>query len=284
MADWREFVAKKIGVVRKGRRRRALAMLSRFPRFADAPRHSLDGDLIVSLTSYPPRFARLALTLKSLLDQQLRPDRTLLWIADGDMAELPPDVLALRDHGLEIRPCADVGSFKKILPALEAFPDSFILIADDDSYYPPGWLGGFVRTFDRADPTIVAGRTHRLVRDASGKPAPYEKWDKDVFDRRASAPSRDLLPTGNGGVLYPPGSLPPWVVDDALRRRLSPTCDDLWLFFAARQVGTRTRRIPGFRLPLVEWPGNQEGSLRRFHRGGRKDAIIRALSDHFGNP
>ncbi|MFC3215790.1 hypothetical protein [Novosphingobium panipatense] len=51
--------------------------------------HGLAGELVVSLTSYPVRYATLHLTLKSLLRQQTVPDRIVLWIADGDVAALP---------------------------------------------------------------------------------------------------------------------------------------------------------------------------------------------------
>lgn len=48
--------------------------------------------LFVSLTSYAPRFGTLALTLRSLLLQDLRPEAVLRWIGHGDMAQLPIEV------------------------------------------------------------------------------------------------------------------------------------------------------------------------------------------------
>ena len=80
--------------LRKARRERrllrnALRELSRFPQHAGAPRHRLPSELIVSLTSYPPRFKTLHLTIKSLLDQTVRPDRIILWIGRGAMDLIP---------------------------------------------------------------------------------------------------------------------------------------------------------------------------------------------------
>ena len=281
MPGFRERMAK---FGRRLRRRRALTRVERFPRHPRAPLHRLDGQLIVSLTSYPPRFPTLALTLKSLLDQTVRPDATVLWIAEADLARLPPEVGALEAHGLSIRGCEDVGSFKKILPALRAYPDAFVAIADDDSHYPDDWLESLVDGYDPAEPTIVAHRAHRLAYGGDGRLAPYREWPRDVSDPASARPSDDLLPTGNGGVLYPPGSLPPLALDGGLRRRLSPTCDDTWLFFLARLAGTRVRRTRGARSPLVEWADTQDVSLRKYHRQGQKDAIIAALADHFGTP
>src|SRR5579864_6248399 len=96
--------------------------------------HGLPGTLVVSLTSYPPRFPTVALTLRCLLTQSIKPDHVILWIAHADEARLPPEVLALRALGLEIRSTEDLRSFKKIVPALRDFPDAFIVTADDDVY------------------------------------------------------------------------------------------------------------------------------------------------------
>ena len=46
----------------------------------------------MSLTSYPPRFGTLHLTLACLLDQSVKPDHLILWIAREDIKELPDDI------------------------------------------------------------------------------------------------------------------------------------------------------------------------------------------------
>src|SRR5690349_163949 len=77
--------------------------------------HGLTGELIVSLTSYPPRFNQLKLVLGCLLDQTVRADRIILWIAQEDYPRLPSDVVGLRaPGGLEIRTCEDIGPYKKL--------------------------------------------------------------------------------------------------------------------------------------------------------------------------
>ncbi len=58
--------------------------------------HGLPNPLVVSLTSYPPRFPTLHLTLMTLLSQQVLPDRVVLYVFEGDHASLPRDVVALR--------------------------------------------------------------------------------------------------------------------------------------------------------------------------------------------
>jgi len=102
--------------------------------------HPLPGQLIVSLTSYPPRFATLDKTIKCLLRQTVKPDAIVLWIASGDRSKLPDAVTRLERDGLTIACCDNLRSYKKIIPALERYPNAFIVAADDDLYIWPTWL------------------------------------------------------------------------------------------------------------------------------------------------
>lgn len=264
--------------------RSALREVSRFPKHPDARRHQLPSRLIVSLTSYPARFKTLHLTVKSLLDQTVKPDSIVLWVDHAAMALLPQSVTELEGPVFSVRPTEDLRSFTKIIPALVAYPDSFIVVADDDTYYRDHWLKELVDACDPDHPTIVYHRGHRLTYLPDGSLAPYRSWQRGVRDGKSLLPATDILPTGVGGVLYPPGSLPPQTTDLPLIRQLSETCDDSWLYFMWRQTGWTAKRAPGTKPRLITWPQTQEQSLRSFHRGGTKDEHLRALSSHFGTP
>jgi len=264
--------------------KRALVRLAQFPRHADAPRHSLPSELVISLTSYPARFDALHWTIMSLLEQTVRPDKILLWIAKGDIDRLPDTVRALENDIFAVKTCDDLRNFKKIVPTLAAYPDAFVLICDDDTYYPEDWLKTLVDAFDPAHPTVVCTRAHRLAYLPDGRIAPYRAWERNVADVAMANPGTDILPTGNGGVLYPPGSLPPQTTDLELIRRLSETSDDVWLYFMWRQAGWIAKRVPGERRRFTEWPDTQGSSLRMFHRGGKKDEHIQDMAEYFGVP
>lgn len=270
--------------VRRRQLKRARRRIDRFPLNAAAPRHVLPGTLIVSLTSFPLRFATLPMTIKSLIDQSVRPDRIILWLAHEDSGQLPAELTALTGDRFEIRACDDLRSYNKIVHALAEFPETFIVTVDDDIAYPPDLLERLIAAYDPADPTIVCHRAHRLVRDDDGTLAPYHRWAKRVADRASEAPSTDLLPTGVGGVLYPPGSLPPEATDRTLIARLSPACDDSWLYFIWRKSGWRAKRAPGPSPQPLVWPKTQASALRKANRGGRKDEQLQALCRHFGVP
>ncbi|MES1199324.1 MAG: glycosyltransferase family 2 protein [Pseudomonadota bacterium] len=244
--------------------------------------HGLPAPLIVSLTSFPPRFATLAPTLKCLLSQTIGADAVVLWIAHDDAGRLPVEVKRLVAHGLAIRMCDDTRSFKKIIPALDAYPDAFIVTADDDVFYPSDWLEGFVRAYDPTRREIICRRAHMIRMRADGVPLPYRAWTYDVAEELASPL---LFPTGVGGVLFPPHALNADARDRAAFTRLCPNADDIWLYWMARRAGCNVRRI-GARRAMITWPRSQGFSLQASNAtwGGANDAQIANMIAHYGFP
>jgi len=262
--------------------RRAQQAVAAFPLTRNRTRHDLETPVVVSLTSYPPRFATLGATLRSLLDQTALADRTVLWIAHADFALLPRDVLSLERHGLEIRQCEDIGPYKKLVPALQAFPDATIITADDDVYYPPDWLESLLGRAGEKPGCVLAHRVHRARLGSDGRLTPYQTWTMAVTDTADSPPDCLVFPTGDCGILYPPGSLDPRVTDAALFMALCPRADDLWFFWMARLAGTGHRGM-GHAAHYLTWEGTQEVALCVANwLGNGNDPQIAAMEDHFG--
>jgi len=236
--------------------------------------HGLGAPLVISLTSYPARFASLHLVLCSLLAQTVRADRVILWLDAGDEHKLPPEVRAL---DVETRTCPNWRSYKKLVPTLIEAPDAYVVTADDDVYYGPGWLEGLVR---HAQGGVVCHRAHRVAL-AAGRPRPYAEWSRNL-----AAPETGPLvfPTGVGGVLYAPGVFHRDVTDAALFTELAPSADDVWLYWMHRLAGSRPEKIGG-RFRITEWPGSQAQNLRTGNMlGDGNDRAIRALAEHYGFP
>ena len=246
-------------------------------------RHGLPGPLIVSLTSHALRFASLHRTLACLLGQTVTPDRIVLWLGPGAAARLPRRVRSLVSRGLEIREAEDLGPHTKLLPALVAFPDAFVVNADDDVYYPLDWLEGLAGAHDEAAPAVLCYRAQRLEFAPGGAIAPFTQWQHDVQDAAARRPSVDLLPTGVGGTLYPPASLHPDVLDTGLLKHICPINDDFWFWWQARRAGTRHRKVGG-RFFYLDWPGSQGVALHPLNLAGGYDDQVRALVAHYGLP
>ncbi len=236
----------------------------------------------MTLTSYPARFATLAATIKSLLDQEISPDRTVLWLDYRDLASLPEDVRALERDGLEIRGCHSLRSYKKLMPALSQWPNATFVTADDDVYYPTNWLVGLVECH-RADPIrIVAWRAHVARAGPDGRPIPYVDWEFATSRTSVNEPNAALFPTGVGGVLYPAGSLHLDVFDQQQFTTLCPEADDVWFYWMARRAGTRHVRVDGW-IELIEWPNTQQVGLRVANLGGEgNDRQIRAMEKAYG--
>lgn len=270
-------------------------LISIYPKIVAGGRqtaHTMPGHLVVNITSYTPRFRTLSMTLKSVLRQSSLPDKVILWIAPLDIMNIPGNVLRLRDNSrFEIRVTDDLRSYKKLIPALRSLPNSFHVIADDDVYYPPTWLSELIETWKCADALSDNGvisfhRGHRVSMRSDTQCLPYHDWTKNIQFEESSSITTDVMPTGVGGVLYPPGSMHPDVTDSDLFMKIAPTTDDVWFYWMARRVGTvYAKTLRNFRV--LEWPGTVEASLLQINAGkmgSGNDQQIANMIDLFGPP
>jgi len=200
--------------------------------------------IIVSMTSFPAAITFAAKAVESVLRSSIRPDKIVLYLADPQFPgrEIPSVLAALRCDTFEIRFCKeDIRSYKKLIPALEDFPDDIIITVDDDVDYNKNMIKKLLWTHKKYPDAIVS---HRVRRIQLGKP--YIKWKvcrglKHLF--RASRPSFSNLQIGNGGVLYPPRSLKPEMLDSKLFMKIAPTVDDIWFWAAAAAQGTKVAPV-----------------------------------------
>ncbi|MEM6727170.1 MAG: glycosyltransferase family 2 protein [Pseudomonadota bacterium] len=264
----------------KHRRRLSRAKQELASRAVEPRPHGLDTPLVVTLTSFPPRFAQLHLTLGCLLKQTVQPDRVVLWIAEDDLGDLPPAVRALKAQGLDIRGCPDRRSYKKILFSLDAFPDATLVTADDDVYYGADWLAELVAARQETGARVICTRGHRVALDDAGLPKPYEAWEMNASKRGQSGL---VFPTGVMGVLYAPGCFDEAVHDWDLASRLCPDADDIWLYWMHRLAGEAALNLAG-RRRILEWERDAPGSLLALNAGGGNDRQIAAMTAHFGFP
>ena len=216
-------------------------------------------EIVVSLTTYPGRVYDVHFAVHSLLSQTMLPDRLVLWLSEDEFprreGDLPEALLSLRRRGLEIRfVSGNARAYKKLLPALAAFPDAVVVTADDDIYYPPDWLKTLLAARARRHDAIWAARVRRV-----SLPGPYLSWPV-LGDGAEPAPPATLFPTGCGGVLYPPGSLDSRVSDEAAALRLAPSNDDIWLWAMGALRGTPVGACPEA-MPILRFtnPAREAG-------------------------
>lgn len=190
---------------------------------------SENNNVIVSLTSYPGRIKKIHLCIFSLLNQTVRPQKVILWLAASQFSQktvLPAELLELEQYGLEIRFCEDIRSYKKIFYAAQEYKNYILVTADDDTLYPENWLEGLINTSNEYTDCVVCYRAHLLKRN-NNKILPYDMWDS--LSPNIKGPDRDLVPIGVGGVLYPVGFFDKVKFDIKTIQLLCPTADDLWL-------------------------------------------------------
>lgn len=196
---------------------------------SDAPR------VIVSLTSFPARIFQVADVVENMLIQTMRPKKVVLWLAKENFKhgvnDLPIRLLDLQKYGLEIKWCEqDIRSYKKLIPALEEYPDDLIVTVDDDLIYPLDMIEKLYDAYRKYPNAIIAMRTHRIVFDENNKIRPYREW-KMEDDSYILEPRMDLFATTGAGTLFPPHLLHEDATNINEILELCPTADDVWFKF-----------------------------------------------------
>jgi protein O-GlcNAc transferase len=242
--------------------------------------HNLAAPLVVSLTSYPARFQSLVPTLYSLLSQTIKPDRIIVWIAHSDREALTKALLSFETKGVEFRFCEDLNSYKKVIPALEAFPDSYLATADDDLYYWPTWLEELVDATSGGSQEIIAHRVHRISLTKAGQPMSYQDWTWNHNDT-SGADSLNFA-TNGAGTLFPPGCFHPEVTRREIFECDCPDADDIWLYWMIRMAGW-VFKPTGSTMKLVVWPGSQKQTLFSTNGAGGNDTQIGHMLRRYGS-
>lgn len=241
--------------------------------------------LIVSLTSYPKRMYDIHLCLYSLLTQDTKPDKLLLWLSIEEFPrgeeDVPKKVLGLKSFGLEIKWCNhNYKSFNKLIHALREYPDDIIVTADDDIFYTPDWLGKLYYAYQKHGKGVYAHRCHR-IKVKGNEIMSYTEWEQCIAT--PSSQYQNFL-TGVGGVLYSPRSLHPHVTNMELAQTLCAHADDVWFWGMCLLAGTKITLIdtPNNQLTYInperEIGMNNDGTLFSFNgAGGDNDQQLRQL-------
>ena len=218
-------------------------------------------DIIVSLTSYPARIQTVNQTIESILNQSMKADKVVLWLAleqfPNKEKDLPKQLLDLCSIGLTIDWYHNICSYKKLIPALKKYPESIIVTADDDVIYRREWLEKLYQSYIKNTNVIHCHRARRIeIRNK--KIISYKKWK--LYDTGGNNGFSTFF-TGVGGVLYPPHSLHADVLNEELYTKLCPKADDIWFWAMALLNDTKINIIesPYCNPKIIE--GTQENAL-----------------------
>jgi hypothetical protein len=237
--------------------------------------------VLVAATSYPPRISHARLPILSLLHQTVRAREVVLVLAEDEFRgrQLPAWLDAAQANGLRILWTPDnTRSYKKLVPLLTHHGHMTIVTADDDTVYPSWWLEGLIAAASRRPRTIVGYRGNEIALTPTGL-RPYTAWPRAS---RATPPNRVFL-KGNGGILYPPGSLPQRAADMRTALQLCPTADDVWFramsLLQGTDVGTAT--VTSVTFPSIRASQKSGRLSRRNVDESENDRQIHRVLDHF---
>ena len=199
--------------------------------------------LIISLTSYPERMNEIHYTLYSLLNQSLKPDKVILWLAKTQFPngekDIPNNVINLKKNGLSICWCDDLRSYKKIIPSLKKYPDHIIITADDDLFYPRHWLKNLYETYENNKKCIISHRIRKIL-IKNNTISKYNDWTLSLNEEPASFLN---FSTNGAGTLFPPHSLHEKFFKSELFNELCPHADDIWIWAMAILNNTKIKGV-----------------------------------------
>lgn len=198
--------------------------------------------VIVSLTTHGKRLYEVPMTIESIMQGTVKPNRIILWLdkdVEGDT--LPVLLDKQRERGLEILyNKRNIRSFTKLIPTLRLCPDAIIVTIDDDMFYQPDMLEGLLVAHKKYPYDVLANRVDTIVLGSDGKPITCLKWK--LFQK-----PKDISPLnvalGVEGVLYPPNAFDGEVLNEEVFLSICPTADDLWFKAMELKAGTGVRHV-----------------------------------------
>ena len=248
--------------------------------------------IIVSMTSWPPRYKSAALAMKSIVQQcdegnlhdrvkfvlVLSEDECCATYARKDACELMDKMDAL---GVEvIIDKGNIRSHKKLIPTLEKYPDNPILVVDDDIQQEKCWLRTFISDSDKHPYEIIYGNATSRVKVTDGQIIE----DRGVVAHIMSKPGQqsiDLKPAnGAAGTLYPIHTFTDAsFFDRELFMRLSPTSDETWQWAFAVMAGRQYRCLSAHNIPNTLGADQQHAlySINRY----KYNEIHNAIAEEF---
>lgn len=240
--------------------------------------------VIVSLTSHPARINTLRECIDTLLNQSMRADKVVLWLSrnqfPGQENDLPESMTSIDDPSFEIRWVeGDLKPHKKYFYAMQEFADSVIITVDDDVRYEKCLVERLYESYLLHPHAVSCSRANLMLFRDDGSLRLYDNW---IYDYKAmrDKPTYQLLPTGIGGVLYPPHCLGSDAFNKEVIESICLFGDDLWLKLHAT--------VKGYPAVLIQQPcatrtidDTQDVGLWRVNTGaGRNDETIAAILAH----
>lgn len=195
--------------------------------------------LIVSMTTWPPRFRSAAIAMKEIVTQR---DEEGLQNAVHCVLVLSEEEVCASEHRSEACRLIDkmekmgveviidkgnIKSHKKLIPVIEKYPDSAILVVDDDNRQECGWLREFMEENIRFPNDILYGQSnsHLAIK------GDFIEYTMEYNTQPGKVTKLAIPASGAAGTLYPAHTF----TDERFFNRqlfmsVCPTSDETWQF------------------------------------------------------
>ncbi|MFN3213081.1 MAG: glycosyltransferase [Henriciella sp.] len=189
----------------------------------------------IGLTSFPARISTLHFVIRSLVEQSVKPAHIHLFLGQDEIPNanwLPSQLRAFEASGLKLHFVESTRHQYDKFTHTEHFDTQMpYVIVDDDVIYQPYSMERLLSGHRKYPKAVIGNRCHMMTVANDGSIGPYSDWQREA---RTPEPSFNLVPTGAGGVLYPPGFFDSSAVTDTDQiMRYAPYADDVWLKFNA---------------------------------------------------
>lgn len=240
-------------------------------------------EVIVSLTSFPLRIAKLWLVLESLLRQTVKPSKIIVWLSKKQFPtenSIPSSLLKYREKGIDIEFVEDdYRSHKKYYYVLNRYPNAILVTLDDDIMYPSTMLEKLLDAHKQWPDAVIARYAYKMVRNEDGSIAPYAKWNRIMFPQ---PPTNDVFFGSGGGTLFPVGAFYDDIKNIALARQLCPTADDVFLNSQCRINNTLIAVVDSkVALLNVQYKKNSRLATNNIDVGNANDIQINAVNNYY---
>lgn len=195
-----------------------------------------NSDYVVSLTTYPARVGIVWKVIEMAANQKgIKENYAIcLYLIESEFEgiELPDKIKELQERGLTVKfNKENLKCHNKYYYAFKDYPQKKIVTIDDDLQYNHHSITALVETNKKYPTCIAYNRGNRII--------PYAHYKSWPFVENETIPRCDILPTGVGGVLYPPYCCDSLVTNMDVIKQTCLKADDLWLNFNSRLNKTK---------------------------------------------
>lgn len=235
-------------------------------------------DVIVSLTSFPARIDRVWMVVECMRRQTVMPKKVILWLSKEQFPDqnLPESLKKEIDDFFVVRFVdGDIRSHKKYYYVSKEYPDSYIILIDDDIFYSDRLVERLWNSHVQYPEAVICSYAYRISYGEDGTIQSYSSWTP-IYKSEISS---KLFFGSGGGTLYKPSCLYEDLTNIDLAIELTPIADDIWL---NTMVKLNDRKVFYAESGLILSIANDSPTLTSENVGaGRNDEQLNRISNYY---